>query len=256
MAEPSSDPIKPPGDGGAGTAGMASGAAGLAEAGAGFKPESAGSFADGAAITLKEASTDYADAGAPEHHVYNVPAFLKLIPGDNLSIVDVACGNGRLAGILADHGHKVIGTEISESGLHMARTHFSQAEFVFADAYEDLRPKLPDGHCDLVVSCEVIEHLFDPEKFLKNAFAMIKPGGHIIVSTPYHGYVKNVLISLTGKWDHHFMVDQVGAHIKFFSAKTLTQMMRGVGFEDFTFLGAGRLPLLWCSMLIRARKPL
>jgi len=73
--------------------------------------------------------------------------------------------------------------------------------------------------------------------------------------TPYHGYLKNLVISLVGGWDRHFQVERDGGHIKFFSKRTLRRMAEAVGFRNLRFQGAGRLPWLWKSMILVAQKP-
>ncbi len=73
------------------------------------------------------------------------------------------------------------------------------------------------------------------------------------MSTPYHGYLKNLALAATGKLDAHFTVLRDGGHIKFFSRRTLEQMLREQGFEVAGFAGAGRWPWLWKSMLVKAR---
>jgi 2-polyprenyl-6-hydroxyphenyl methylase/3-demethylubiquinone-9 3-methyltransferase len=106
------------------------------------------------------------------------------------------------------------------------------------------------------MSTEVIEHLYDPRGFLKNAYDVLKPGGTFVVSTPYHGYLKNVVLTVSGNMDKHFTVLWDHGHIKFWSKQTLTTALEEAGFRDISFHGAGRLPLLWKSMVLKATKPL
>jgi SAM-dependent methyltransferase len=73
----------------------------------------------------------------------------------------------------------------------------------------------------VVVSSKVIEHLFRPQLFLRNAVLILRPGGSVILTTPYHGYLKNVALSLFDKWDKHFSVDHEGGHINFCQRKRL-----------------------------------
>jgi 2-polyprenyl-6-hydroxyphenyl methylase/3-demethylubiquinone-9 3-methyltransferase len=80
----------------------------------------------------------------------------------------------------------------------------------------------------------------------------LKPGGVIILTTPYHGYLKNLALSLLNAWDKHFTVDWEGGHIKFFSPKTLSAMLKEAGFGEIEFRGAGRLPYLWKTGVYRA----
>jgi 2-polyprenyl-6-hydroxyphenyl methylase/3-demethylubiquinone-9 3-methyltransferase len=74
------------------------------------------------------------------------------------------------------------------------------------------------------------------------------------MSTPYHGYLKNLAISLVNGWDRHFEVHRDGGHIKFFSKRTLGRMAEEVGFGRQKFYGVGRLPWLWKSMILVAMK--
>ena len=76
-----------------------------------------------------------------------------------------------------------------------------------------------------------------------------------IFTTPYHGYWKNVVMALTGKLDAHFTVLWDGGHIKFWSRRTLTRLLEEAGFRVERFVGVGRVPLLWKSMILVARKP-
>lgn len=75
----------------------------------------------------------------------------------------------------------------------------------------------------------------------------------MIISTPYHGYLKNLVLSLLGQMDYHFHVLWDGGHIKFWSKKTLTKLLEEQGVEDIEFRGCGRFPFLWKSMVLRGR---
>jgi 2-polyprenyl-3-methyl-5-hydroxy-6-metoxy-1,4-benzoquinol methylase len=103
---------------------------------------------------------------------------------------------------------------------------------------------------DAVVSLEVIEHLFDPRTFVARVRECLRPGGRFILSTPYHGYVKNLLIALCGHFDAHVDPLWIGGHVKFFSRRTLTALLSEQGFHVDSFIGAGRLPGLWKSMIL------
>lgn len=75
----------------------------------------------------------------------------------------------------------------------------------------------------------------------------------MIISTPYHGYLKNLALAATGKLDNHFTVLWDGGHIKFWSVKTLSKLLEEYGFEVVEFKGSGRIPYLWKSMLLRVK---
>lgn len=76
--------------------------------------------------------------------------------------------------------------------------------------------ELASKRFEVVISTAVIEHLYDPRGFIAFARWILANGGDFIVSTPYHGYLKNVALALSGRLDSHFAVLWDGGHIKFF----------------------------------------
>lgn len=78
--------------------------------------------------------------------------------------------------------------------------------------------------------------------------------GIAIISTPYHGYWKNLALALTGKMDAHFTALWDHGHIKFWSIKTLGKLLREAGFVDIRFKRVGQVPALAKSMVVIARK--
>jgi 2-polyprenyl-6-hydroxyphenyl methylase/3-demethylubiquinone-9 3-methyltransferase len=110
------------------------------------------------------------------------------------------------------------------------------------------------GGFDAAVSTEVIEHLYAPHLLPRFAHALVRPGGHLVLTTPYHGYWKNLALSLFDKWDHHHTALWHGGHIKFFSRRTLTRLLTENGWQVRRFRGIGRLPGLWKSMLLVAQR--
>ncbi|HMF53126.1 MAG TPA: class I SAM-dependent methyltransferase, partial [Edaphobacter sp.] len=128
--------------------------------------------------------------------------------------------------------------------------------FFLADSQSNLESiQRQIGTADVILSTEVIEHVYNPRAFLKTAFDLLKPNGKLVITTPYHGYCKNVVLSISGKMDRHFTVLWDHGHIKFWSRKTLTLALEETGFKVEQFHGSGRVPYLWKSMVIMARKP-
>ena len=181
--------------------------------------------------------------------------FVNLVKqiGGVRTICDLGCGNGHIAGRLATHGYEVTGIDASRSGVAIAKRTYPQVKFVEAMIDRDLvQPGLPNF--DLVISSDVIEHLYRPSDLLEAAFSLLKPGGHILLGTPYHGYLKNLALAITGHMDSHFSALHDGGHIKFFSVKTLSQLLVAHSFEDLSFSFYGRGPWLWKNMICHARK--
>jgi hypothetical protein len=80
---------------------------------------------------------------------------------------------------------------------------------------EDDPGRVEESEFDAAVSTEVVEHLFSPRALPRFAHAKIKAGGVFIVTTPYHGYLKNLVLCLANKWDFHHSPLWDGGHIKF-----------------------------------------
>ncbi len=106
----------------------------------------------------------------------------------------------------------------------------------------------------MVVSLEVVEHVYSPRDYAKTLFELVAPGGQAIVSTPYHGYWKNVALALSGKMDSHYTALWDHGHIKFWSIRTLDTLLREAGFHSIEFQRLGRVPLLAKTMMAVARK--
>jgi 2-polyprenyl-3-methyl-5-hydroxy-6-metoxy-1,4-benzoquinol methylase len=204
-------------------------------------------------------SYNYSAANAEPSHQHLFPSVSKLLkdvpPG--AIIMDAGCGNGSFLALFRGRGWRLHGSDLSPTGIEIARQTFPDIDFFLADGqtlYADFLKTV--GHVDVVISTEVIEHVYDPRGFLRNCFELLKPGGTIILTTPYHGYLKNLILALTGKMDQHFTVLWDHGHIKFWSRKTLTHVLTEVGFTDVEFAGSGRVPYVWMSMVLKATKPL
>lgn len=174
----------------------------------------------------------------------------QLSPG---KVLDLGCGNGGVTSWLTRLEARVVGCDADDVGIRAARERLPSVEFHVLGVYDD-PIDLGEGDFDLVVSTEVIEHLFLPRSLVTFARAALKPGGHVVISTPYHGYLKNLLLSLMGRWDQHMPPFHDGGHIKQWSRRTLTQLLEEEGFEVTEFIGAGRIPYLWRSMILIARR--
>jgi 2-polyprenyl-3-methyl-5-hydroxy-6-metoxy-1,4-benzoquinol methylase len=196
------------------------------------------------------------EADVPCSCAYVVPDVLHVIERlQARRVLDVGAGNGALCGLLKQAGYSVAGCEYDEKGVEIARAAYPEVPFYRYGVQEEPTDLLAtEGKFDLVVSTEVIEHLFSPHHLPIFAARVLKDGGHLVVSTPYHGYLKNLLLSIFNKWDFHHSPLWHGGHIKFWSRRTLSKLLEEHGFEVLEFRGVGRVAYLWKSMVLVSRK--
>jgi 2-polyprenyl-6-hydroxyphenyl methylase/3-demethylubiquinone-9 3-methyltransferase len=167
--------------------------------------------------------------------------FAKLGPAAGRDLLDLGCGNGALTRTLASAGFRTVGADASVSGMAMARRAHPDLDWEPQDINEALAPRLR-GNFDVVLAVEVIEHLFLPRRLFGRAAEALRPGGRLVLSTPYHGYLKNLAIAALNQSDKHWTVGWDHGHIKFFSRNTLTAMALDQGFRpvDWGFVGRSR----------------
>ncbi|MFC5456466.1 ArsR/SmtB family transcription factor [Prosthecobacter fluviatilis] len=106
---------------------------------------------------------------------------LKLMPP--LVIADLGAGEGTLSQLLAERAKKVIAVDSSEKmvayGAELAQKHgFANLEFRLGDIEA---PPIPPLSVDLVFLSQALHHAQNPEKALKAAHGILRPGGRIVV---------------------------------------------------------------------------
>lgn len=169
-------------------------------------------------------------------------------------LFELGCGNGATARMLAGKGYDVTGVDPSVSGIDIARRHESdRLRFAVGSTGDDLAQTY--GQFPVVVSLEVIEHCPSAREFMAAFVSLLQPGGVGILSTPYHGYLKNLAIALTGKFDRHVDPLWEGGHVKFFSHATLAALFRGFNLQKFEFHRIGRIGPLAKSTLAVVYRP-
>jgi len=111
----------------------------------------------------------------------------QMIDVKGLRTLEVACGRGGFVRLLARKGADAVGLDFSRAALKIGRDRARQFEeesgatFVQGDAHA---LPFPDNYFDLIISCETIEHLPQPEKGVGEFRRVAKPGGILFLTTP------------------------------------------------------------------------
>jgi SAM-dependent methyltransferase len=166
-------------------------------------------------------------------------------PGER--VLDLGCGAGRFVAALREAGADPVGVEVAQAALDRAAANAPGADLRLLG--EDGSIPLEHGSVDLVWCSEVLEHVADGGELLLEARRVLRRGGRLLVTVPFHGRVKAAAIALA-RFDAHF--DPQGQHLRFFTHSSLQRTLRATGFEDIRIEPAGGLPLLRESLVARA----
>lgn len=167
-------------------------------------------------------------------------------------VLDAGCGDGHFLERLRSAGYAVTGLDVADEPLRLARARLGAAVPLVRHRLDAVPWPFGAGAFDAIWSSEVIEHLFGVREYLAEARRVLRDGGHLIVTTPYHGLVKNLVIA-AWCFDRHFNnID--GGHIRFFTRRALSRLATEAGLVEVAFRTIGRVPGLARTMFVVYRK--
>ncbi|MDO8504643.1 MAG: class I SAM-dependent methyltransferase [Candidatus Liptonbacteria bacterium] len=154
----------------------------------------------------------------------------KYLPKEACSVLDFGCGAGLVLKKIAGEMPKdteFSGADVSSAGIAEAKKNFPEAKlFTITDG--GALP-IPDSSIDFIFTSEVIEHVYDTENAVREMARVLKPGGKMLLTTPFHGLLKNLALVLTN-FDSHF--SPTGPHIRFFTKKSLLGLLNKYGVKE------------------------
>ena len=165
------------------------------------------------------------------------------------SVLDAGCGEGTFTALLAQAGAAPVGVEIAERALARARARHPGLDFRLA--HEDSPLAFDDASFDVVWASEVLAHVGDTARFVSELRRVLRPHGRLLVTTPYHGRVKNAALALT-RFEAHF--DPRGPQLRFYTPRALRALLLDFGFEHVRVHGAGGPPLVRRLILASAQR--
>ncbi len=160
------------------------------------------------------------DAGT-EHSDKRVWQYIASeINGNEGRILDVGCGKAWVAGLFCPKGFEVVSMDISLRNtskalkLHPHKNHAAVVADVFSLPFAQ-------NSFDYIIASEIIEHVQDPQLFTEKLIYALKPGGKLIVTTPYKEKLQYSLCIHCNK------PTPMHAHIHSFNEKILTTLYKG-----------------------------
>ncbi|MCX8082113.1 MAG: class I SAM-dependent methyltransferase [bacterium] len=147
-------------------------------------------------------------------------------------LLDVGCGTGILLEVAKEKGWDVYGQDIAPFAINYCR---SKGYIVYDKPLPELN--LPEHSFDVITMFDAIAHLKDPVFYVNTCVKLLKPGGYLIIKTPYHPpylfFLANIL-SFTGK---SRSLLHIPAQVFHFSEKSLILML----FTNFKLLKNKRI---------------
>lgn len=174
-----------------------------------------------------------------------IAVFTKALNGYSFrTVLDAGCGDGEI-GRLLKHILQidVYGIDISKKGVALAKQKGIHAKV----ADMSVRVPFKSNMFDLVISSATIEHVANPDVFLKEIFRVLQPNGIVLISTPNISFWLNRIIFLIGLYPlfleastevkvgygwykKYFYGSQLVGHIHVFNLPALQELLRHHGF--------------------------
>lgn len=107
-------------------------------------------------------------------------------PVTGQKILDVGSGDGALSHLLATKGCTVYGIDSSKTAIALAKSKTSKMNYSKSPRFfvESLYAYSPKMKFDIIIMCDVIEHLSEPDSAIEHLKTLAKPDGKFIISTP------------------------------------------------------------------------
>lgn len=167
---------------------------------------------------------------------------LAFLPQQYARVLEVGCGEGGFTTLLA-RGTEVWGVEPDRVSAARAANRMHR---VLVGTYERVADELPDAYFDLVVCNDVIEHMIDPEAFLKSLHRKLAAGGHVVASIPNVRHWETLFELLWQKdWRYRKSGTLDRTHLRFYTKKSILRLFRESGFEVERIAGINQSNKRW-----------
>jgi methionine biosynthesis protein MetW len=148
--------------------------------------------------------------------------------GSGHDVLDVGCADGDVGRLLQETGNRVSGLDRDAEAAEKARADLERVVVADLDT-SSLLDHFEAASFDVVVLADVLEHLREPERALREATELLREGGRLVLSVPNvaHGALRLAL--LQGRWTYTAAGLLDRTHLHFFTRTSLLQLLEGVG---------------------------
>lgn len=161
---------------------------------------------------------------------------IQMVEGDNNRILDIGCGGGQTGWALKKSGKakEVIGIELVEGPAKRAKTMLDK---VIHGDVEEMTLSFPPEYFDYIILGDVVEHLIDPWRVIKQLSRFLSPEGFLIASIPNitHWRILKDLV-LLDKWEYQKAGILDKGHLRFFTRQAILRMFKESGFKVVSML--------------------
>ncbi len=183
---------------------------------------------------------------------YIAPLIIKHLPfpkknSGPLDLIDVGCGNGSVLQFLKNH----YGSCFEYTGIDLYKNEIEGIQFHQADLNRDFSNGFKHKKYDVVISCEVIEHVIDTDAFINEVKNLVNENGIVILTTPNLGSFLNRILLFFGfqplhtevSWKNPYLGREIlyqlgkierspaAGHLRLFTFRALRDFLLFHGFE-------------------------
>ena len=181
-------------------------------------------------------------------------------------VVDVGCGGGILSESMSKRDALVTGIDIAGKALAVARLHMHESgcEVDYQQSTAEQWAREHPAHADIVTCMEMLEHVPEPASVVAACAAMLKPGGHLFMSTLNRTPMAFAMAILGGEYIARLIPRGTHQYERFIRPSELCGWLRGAGMQVMDISGVHYDPLgrtartgghVQVNYLIHASKP-
>lgn len=149
-------------------------------------------------------------------------------------LLDLGCGDGKAAALIAKAGARVTGVDPSRVALDRARAAYP--DITFAEPNRDGTLPFADSHFDAAVCLNVLEHVADTQQLISELRRVLAPGGRVAMAVPSNGWLATMLAGPRAFSRRHDPLEPV---LRYYTRRTLRSLLEQFGFDEIAVQRTG-----------------